>query len=457
MNKVMTRVNILTALILLLAIGTCFFVGDFLLNAEDWASFPGSPHVYNAGNIGCGLITDRENILLADLTEGKVYSSNSVLRKSTVHWLGDRLGSISAPALSSYTNEIVGFNLIDGVYNFGGTGGQASLTISAKLQMVALEAMGDYHGTVAVYNYKTGEILCAVTTPTYDPDQIPDWGDDPSGAYEGVYLNRFTQCTYTPGSIFKLVTAAAALESIPDIMDRTFTCRGTYEYGIDRVTCYMAHGEQNLEGAVKNSCNCVFAQIADLLGADVLQRYIDQFGVTESLTFDGITTAKGNVSLAGEADVMVAWSAIGQHKDLINPCSYMTFVGAIASGGIGVEPHLVSKVTSGGKTTYTAQSVSTGRLMSSGTAKKLQQFMASAQLGYPNNVLFEGLTVCGKSGTAEVGEGIAPNGTFTGFVADEAYPLAFICVVENGGSGAEVCMPILAKVLLACKDMMDAP
>lgn len=456
MNKVMSRANVLIVLILVLAFGTGFFAIDYLINAEEWVQFPGSPHVYQAGNIGCGMITDRDHILLADLTQGKVYSSNTLLRKATIHWLGDRQGFISAPALSTYTNEIAGFNLIDGVYSYGGSGGQATMTLSAKLQLSALEAMGEYHGTVAVYNYKTGEILCAVTTPTYDPDHVPDFSDDTSGAYTGVYLNRFIQSTYTPGSIFKLVTAAAALEAVPDIMDRTFVCEGSYEYGIDKVTCWTAHGQLDLEGAVQNSCNCSFAQIADILGADVLQRYVEQFGVTKSIHFDGITTAEGKVSLQNEADVMVAWSAIGQHKDLINPCSYLTFVGAIASGGTGVKPYLVAEVTSDDSVTYRAEASHTGRLMSSSTARLLQQFMRSAEVSYPNDILFDGLTVCAKSGTAEVGEGVEPTATFTGFITDEAYPLAFICVVENGGSGADICMPILAKVLNACKDMMDS-
>ena len=83
-----------------------------------------------------------------------------------------------------------------------------ALTVSADVQRTALAALDGRKGTVGVYNYKTGEILCAVSSPTYDPDDVPDVEGNPE-TYEGVYVNRFLHATYTPGSVFKLVTAAA--------------------------------------------------------------------------------------------------------------------------------------------------------------------------------------------------------------------------------------------------------
>lgn len=456
MNRIMRRTKLLLVLIVILAMGTTFFTGEYLVQSGNWVLFPGSPHLYHAGNLGCGMVADRDGALLMDLTDGRNYAPNVTLRKSVLHWLGDRQGNISAPALGSYVEELTGFDPIGGVYAYGGTGGQMNLTLSGKVQMAALEAMGDYKGTVAVYNYKTGEILCAVTTPTFDPDDTPDLSQDETGAYQGVYVNRFIQSAYTPGSIFKIVTAAAALEHIPDIQQQTFTCNAIVEYGIDKVTCEQAHGTLTFQEAFARSCNCAFANIAGQLGGEVLDRYAQQFSVLDSVSFDGISTVKGNMSAAGAADVLVAWSAIGQHKDLINPCRYMTFLGAIASDGAGVNPHLVSSVTVGNKTTYRAEAVSDGRIMSSQTAKVLQQFLRNNVENYYGDENFPGLTVCGKSGTAEVGGGKKPNAMFTGFVMDEEYPLAFIVAVEDGGYGRPVCVPILSQVLAACKEVMDS-
>ncbi len=455
MNRIMGRAKMLILLILALAVGMSVFVGEYFIQSGNWILFPGSPHVYSAGNLGCGIVADRSGALLMDLTGDRTYAENEVLRKSVLHWLGDRKGSISAPALPYYADEISGFDPVSGVYAYGGTGGQVDLTLSAQVQMAALKAMGDYVGTIAVYNYKTGELLCAVTTPTYDPDNVPDFSQDTMGTYTGVYVNRFTQSTYTPGSIFKIVTAAAALEYIPDIQQQSFTCNGVREYGIDKVTCEKSHGTMTFQEAFGKSCNCAFAQIADQLGGQVLQRYAQQFGILDGVQFDGITTAAGSISAAGAADVQVAWSAIGQHKDLINPCRYMTLLGSIAAGGVDASPYLVSRIQVGNKTTYQSSFTQGDRIMSSNTAQVLQQMLRSNVQNYYGDENFPGLTVCAKSGTAEVGGDKKPNAMFTGFVADDAYPLAFVVAIEDGGYGRQTCVPVLAPVLQACKQMLD--
>lgn len=457
MNKVVGRAKMMLLLVLILAAGTLFFVGEYLIKAETWVMSAGSPHVYNK-NAGSGLITDRDGILLLDTTDERVYTENEVLRKAIIHWLGDRQGNISAPLLSHYADKVANYDIISGVYGYGGIGGQVKLSLSAKLQMAALEAMGDKKGTVAVYNYKTGEILCAVSTPTFDPDNLPDIAGDTTGQWSGAYINRFLRSSYIPGSIFKLVTSVAALETIPDIQQQTFTCNGETIYNEaagDKVTCLSKHGKISFQEALTYSCNCAFAQIADQLGGETLQRYAQQLKITESLSFDGMTTVEGNVTAAGEAPVMVAWSAIGQHKDLINPCRYLTFMGAIAGNGVGVEPHLVNEISGGSWKSYGAKSVSTGRLMSVDTAQKLQKMMRANVADYYGDENFAGLTVCAKSGTAEVGGDRKPNTLFCGFATDEAYPLAFIVVVEEGDSGRRTCIPILKEVLTACKEAMD--
>ena len=450
MNRVAARAGIVFVLVFALLAGITFFVIEFSIKADDWVTFSGSPHVYTGGNIGCGMVTDRNGVLLMDLSGGRTYSTSKELREAMVHWLGDRKGSVNAPALTGYAAELAGFELLNGVYAYAEAGGVAKLSISADVQLAALEAMGDRKGTIGVYNYKTGEIICAVSTPTFDPDNVPDVSADPT-RYEGMYLNRFTQSKYTPGSIFKIVTLAAALESIPDIQEQTFLCEGSCKIGADTVTCEGKHGKQDLKIAFRNSCNCAFAQIALQLGADVLTRYVEQFGITQSIGFDGITTVNGNFNLTDASSVNVAWSSIGQYTDLVNPCAYMTFVGAIASGGKGVDPYVVQSAGSG----YTAKSQKTARRMSETTAQTVCQYMAFNVEDKYGSDNFPGLTVCAKTGTAEVGGGKKPNAVFTGFVKDDAYPFAFIVIVEDGGYGKKTCVPIMSKVLAACKEMAD--
>ena len=455
MNRVSRRASALLLLVILLSGGLGFFVWEYFTNAESWIVAPGSPHILNSGNIGCGQVVDRDGELLLDISGNRTYSDNLAVRKSTLHWLGDRQGRISAPAIAHYGREMTGYDLLEGLYSYTGEAGQAQLTISSRIQEAALEAMGDRKGTIGIYNYKTGEILCAVTTPNYDPDNVPDIEGDESGAYEGIYLNRFTQSTYIPGSIFKVVTTAAALESVPDILDRTFSCTGTYEYGVDKVTCEKAHGNLNLKQALAKSCNCCFAQIGNLVGGETLQKYAEQFQVTEPVKFDGVTTARGNFDLTNAAKVQVAWGGIGQYTDQINPCRYMTFMGMIAGGGKAVVPHIVASVTLEGEQTYEAEPVPTERIMPEETAEILREYMRNNVSSVYGDNNFPGMKVCAKSGTSQLGGGQKSNAMFAGFVADEEYPLAFIVVVENGGYGSSTCVPILSKVLKVCKAVMD--
>ena len=315
--------------------------------------------------------------------------------------------------------------------------------------------MGERVGTVAVYNYKTGELLCAVTTPTFDPESPPDISSDDTGAYNGIYVNRFTQSKYIPGSIFKIVTLATALETVPGIEDVSFECTGKYMVGTGEITCEDVHGKQTLKDAFCNSCNCAFAQIVAMVGRDTLQRYVDLFGVTDAISFDGITTVAGNFEVEGASDALVAWSGIGQHKDQVNPCAFLCFVGAIANDGVMITPHVVDSVSAGTATTYEAEPENSGRIMSVATAKILQQYMGNNVQTKYGSENFPGLTVCAKSGTGEVGGQKKPNAMFTGFIADSQYPLAFIAVVEDGGYGTRISMPIVSQVLGACRNYID--
>ena len=455
MNRVASRSTIALVLAVILLGGMCLFLVEFFLNAGDWAVFEGNPHVYTGVNIGCGVITDREGVVLLDSSDGRTYAQDAAVRKSTLHWLGDRYGYISAPAVTHYASEMAGFDLLSGLYGYSGTGGSAELTISAEIQKAALEAMGKKKGVVAVYNYKTGEILCAVSTPNYDPDNVPDI-DENSSKYEGIYLNRFTQTTYVPGSVFKLVTTAAALDTLDNALDIEFRCTGSYEMSGGKVKCTGEHGTIGLKKALRKSCNCYFAQLTEVLGADTLQRYVEKLQITEPVTFDGITTAKGFFSVADASPQQIAWAGIGQYLDTVNPCRYMTFMGVIAGGGEAAQPYIVASAGSGMFGGYEASKSMTGRLLDKDTAEALAELMRSNVENQYGDENFPGLTVCAKSGTAEVGGGKEPNATFAGFCMDEDYPLAFMVVVEDAGSGAKNCVPIISEVLAACKDLMDS-
>lgn len=452
MKRIAMRSVAVWLLVLALLGGLGFFVVEYVLYGDQWVLSQGSPHIYNGDNINTGVVVDREGILLLDTSGNRTYSATKELRSAMVHWMGDRYGYISAPAIASYAKEMSGFDLMTGLYS--DTGGQAQLTISAQLQLAAREAMGDRKGTVALYNYKTGELLCALTSPNYDPDDVPDLDQDLTGEYEGVYMNRFTQSVYIPGSIFKIVTTAAALEEIEDIQEQTFKCTGKQEYGKYDVTCEKKHGKLDLASAMAQSCNCAYAQIVEQLGGETLQKYVEKYGVTKSVSFDGVTTAAGNFDISDAAPVQVAWSGIGQHKDQVNPARFLTFMGAIANDGVEVTPHIMQRITCSGKETYKAKTVTGSRIMSKEIAKELQELMRGNVIEKYGVEDFPDLTVCAKSGTGQVGGEKEANAMFAGFVLDEEYPIAFFAAVEDGGYGRQACVPIISKLLETCMEVL---
>ena len=174
----------------------------------------------------------------------------------------------------------------------------------------------------------------------------------------------------------------------------------------------------------------------------------------ERVEFDGLSSTGGNFETS-EDPVSMAWSAIGQYTDLINPCAFMTFMGAIANDGRAAVPYIVAAADDG-KDGYTAQTAYAEGVISRDTAALVRQYMRHNVTTKYGNENFPGLTVCAKTGTAEKDNGEVSNAMFAGFVTDDAYPLAFIICVEEGGYGASTCIPIASEVLTACKELMDS-
>ena len=449
MKKVSGRAIFPLILAIVLLAGTALLCVRYFAKADEWVTFSGSPHVYTGVNLDGGVVTDRDGTLLLDSTDGRTYSADAVTRTATMHLLGDRYGYIQAPLLGSFADDMIGFDKINGLYGAEGTEANAALTLSAAAQTAAYQALGNYHGTVGVYNYKTGEILCAVTSPSYDPDNMPDVDADTSGAYDGVYVNRFFQAAYTPGSIFKIVTLAAAIETVPDWENLTFTCEGKTIIGGQEIICEGVHGTITLKQALAHSCNVAFGELAGKVGTKALMEYAEKLGLSESFECDGIPVKAGTVDLKDADAGDLAWAGIGQYIDQVNALTFMRAMGRIAGGGTGAEPYLMAKITRGEKTAYEAKTETSSRALKAETAAKLTEYLRNNVATMYGDWQFGGLNVCAKSGTAEH-EGETADAMFAGFCVDENCPLAFVVFVENGGSGSAVAAPIAAKVLQVC-------
>ncbi|MCD8353810.1 MAG: penicillin-binding protein [Clostridiales bacterium] len=446
MKQLKKRTLFVLFFILALILGMCVLLVFYVLNGASWASYSANRHVYSNGSISSGSIADRNGVVLYDC-ENDAYNDDYEIRVSTVHAIGDRNGSISVGAKSVFADELVGFSLIFGT---NGTGNQVNLTLDAQLNKVAYEAMDGRDGVVALYNYKTGDLLCMLSTPAFDPDDEDEIAAINAGdeSYDGAYLNRFLSSTYTPGSTFKLVTSAAAIETLSDLDSFTFTCDGSLEYNDgSTVTCPSAHGTVDFETALADSCNGAFATLANEIGGETLQQYAEEAGLLSSLSVSGIPTATGSFSTTISA-VDEGWSGVGQYEDLVNPCAMLTLMGCIASGGEAAVPRLLLSVTGSVGLTTTEATETTSIGWASSTCEQLTTMMRNNVVSHYGQSQFGDLAVCAKSGTAEVGSG-SPHAWFVGFIDDEEYPYAFVVIVENGGWGSSVAGSVAAAVLEA--------
>ena len=442
MKRVTNRSTAVLILALALLVGLAFFVVKLAVSGEKWASSRINRGVYSGGTITIGTVTDRNGEVLSYVSDGeRIFSSNETIRRATLHAVGDTAGNIGTGALSAMVPQLIGYNPVTGIYSHSGDGGTARLSIDAKLNAAAYNALAGRSGAVVVVNYKTGETLCIVSGPTFDPEN-PSEVDPDSPRYNGVYLNRAISSSYTPGSSFKLVTAAAAIEKIPDIFERTFECSGSFEVGEGVVTCTSKHGSIGFYDALAHSCNIAFAKIALELGAETLFEYADAYGLVEPLKIDDIKTAAGNFAIADDGSFELAWSGAGQSRNLCSPIAMARLAAAIANGGLA--PRLTLETAAGLFT-----SAKTERIMSAATAKKLGEMMAYNVEETYGTANFPGLELHAKSGTAEVKSGTEPHAWFVGYIENKDFPLAFAVIVENGGGGQSVAGSVANKVLQA--------
>ena len=414
---------------------------------EKWTSYPTNKHVFDEGVlVKAGDITDRSGLVLATTKNGKrVYNENKDIRKATVHTVGDLKGFVSTGVQSAYLKELCGYDLINGIYNISGKGNNIHLTLDSELCTKALRLLGGYSGSVGIYNYETGEIVCMVSTPTFDPVSTAA----PRG--DGVYVNRFISGVYAPGSVFKLVTTLSALENINKVDSLRFSCNHGVTIMDEWLSCMGNHGETNIGNALTHSCNAFFAQTALKLGRNKLTKTAEDVGFNKALKMDKITCAESVYEVRNSNDIDFGWSGIGQHNDLVNPYHYLSFMGAIANDGVSVSPFVVNKITNSKGIKIRGSKVKKSRMLSDENAKALTEMMRNNVKKNYGDYYFGGLAVCGKTGTAEVGDKATPHSWFTGFVDEKDQPYDFAVVVENAGSGNGVALRIASNMIKSLK------
>ncbi len=441
MRKQERRAWLCLLLAIVLFTGVAIFGARFVRDGGEWASFYGNSQIYTDGMINRGTVVDRNDVMLMDCTPGGInYNDDWTTRVSTVHAVGDPKGNISTGAINIFKSQLIGYDLLNGTYDTSAEGKTIKLTIDARANAAAYNALYGRTGAVGVYNWKTGEIVCMVSTPAFDPvSGAPDDG-------KSYYFNNFLNGKVTPGSTFKLVTSAAVIEKLKKRDSYKFDCDGVNEFSGQDFRCVETHGEVGFRSALAESCNGAFGELTRKVGSKAMKKYTKAAGLTEPVEFDGITTAAGSFDFPSDDDVKLSWAGIGQADDLVNPCAMMVFMGAIANGGEAIQPTMIKSASFLSDLTEFREGKSLGRYLDEDTASELRSMMKNNVVEHYGEDNFPGMDMYAKSGTAE-GDSPNPDAWFVGFTGDEDAPYAFAVWVENGGFGADAAAPIARTVI----------
>ena len=303
-----------------------------------------------------GDIVDRDGVVLATSEDGqRVYLEDENIRRALAVTVGDTAGMSGTGVEGYYSAQLL--DISDSLLErlsalFNGqkrTGKSIELTIDAQLTAYISSVFPKgYRGAVCVLNYKTGEVLAMVSLPDYDPYQAGQ-----EGVEDTAYLNRCLQGLYTPGSVFKIVTLAAALESDPEVLGQSFICSGSWEYEGGSIVCAgkTAHGTVDLQTAFMKSCNVTFGKLAYQLGLERLRSMAEKLGFNENFKLGdfAVYNSKFPTEIGNMSELV--WAGIGQGTVLVTPMHMTMITAAVANEGAMVRPWLVKRITSANGTT----------------------------------------------------------------------------------------------------------
>jgi peptidoglycan glycosyltransferase len=293
-------------------------------------------------------------------------------------------------------------------------------------------------------NYKTGEILASVSSPAFDPTDMEEFLE---GGGESELVNRAFSGLYPPGSTFKLITAASLMEN--GLEDFEAVCAGSTEIGGKTIKCTGEHDDEDLEDAIRHSCNVYFAEAAQQLGAQKLAATANRFLFNNDMMFDDVVMGKSVYSPTDDA-TNLSWSAIGQYHDIVTPLHACMIAGAIANDGVMMEPKLLYSVSDSLRTTHSVTPKTAATPLKASQAQSLRTMMVAAvESGTGSKAAIKGYVVGGKTGTAEIADadGNAAHAWFVGFIDDDAHPLCIAVIMEKAGSGGSNAAPAAKKVL----------
>ncbi|MFE0452104.1 peptidoglycan D,D-transpeptidase FtsI family protein [Streptomyces sp. NPDC058914] len=479
MNKTIRRASVF-ALLLVLALlvratWVQFYEGRALADDTDNRRNAIETYAEPLGNIivagkaitGSAVTTDSDLKYRRTYTDGELYAA--VTGYASQSYAPTQLEGVYADLLNGTDSRLR--TVMDTVTDQRADPGDVVTTIDPDVQKAAYDALGDTKGAAVAIDPATGRILAVVSTPSYDPSSLTDantagtaWKKLTTDADKPL-VNRALRQPLPPGSTFKLVVAAAALEDglYASVDERTdspdpYTLPGTRTVLRNENTSAPCENA-SIRVALQYSCNNVFARMAVQLGQDKVRAMAGRFGFDDE-TQDVPVRAYTSVYPSDMDESSTALTGIGQYDVTATPLQMAMVSAAIANGGKLVSPHMVSQITDSGGDVLTNydEEAATTQVVSSGTAEQLRSAMRTVvEKGTGTNALIDGVTVGGKTGTAQHGENNSktPYAWFTSYGEADGKKVAVAVVVEQSDaarsevSGNGLAAPVAKAVMKA--------
>lgn len=334
-------------------------------------------------------------------------------------------------------------------------------TLDTGLQRAVWDALGSYNGAAIVMNPTTGEILACVSKPTFNPNELD--GALNNSSDDGSLINKAFNGVYPPGSTFKIVTSASALQHLEGITNEIWEDYGKLEI-TETVSLSnannAAYGSVDLKHAFINSSNVVFGSLALTLGQEKLKATAEAFGFNKEIPSKGFSCTAGTFPEMKDYEKgMLAQSGIGQGYVTVSPMQVALTACAVANNGVIMKPTLIAGVKKANSDSIESVEPEVWmKSMSPETASIIKDYMAS--LVSSNSWEFmNGLSVAGKTGTADhkdkSGNLATPHSWFVGFAPVENPKVVVVVLAENGHWGSKTAAPIASSIFRAALSKLN--
>lgn len=468
-NRLTRTVFLFTALFAVL-IGNITYIQ--VIKASEYQDMPSNNHTINKARfikrgsiITADGLTLAESIQQADGTYARSYP-NGNLAAHVVGYYSQQYGTMGIE--NTQNDTLTGSkdysswqNALNSLAGISEPGNSVQLTIDSRIQRAAEQALAGRVGAIVALDPRSGAVLAWASAPTFDNTNIQaaiEAANASGGADTSMY-DRATLALYTPGSTFKVLTLASALENGLATLDTTYDSPGRMEIGGADVVSIgeRGHGTISLAKAFALSSNTVFGQVADGLGAEKLVATARAFGYGQQLGLDFTTAASVMPNPEEMTEWELAWAGAGQPVGQGHtPGPQATVMqnalmaATIANNGIAMNPYVVSQILApDGTVLKTTRGRSLGQAVSTGTAEQVKQAMLDVvQSGTGSAAAIAGVKVAGKTGTAETNNANA-NSTFVGFAPYDTPTVAIAVVIEQNAKGEQSAAAVGGQVLRA--------